>query len=64
MYFHGGALPKTSGKITNWGRRSNSVDVRLPDIDFLVCVILQNMLSIRVDHKEIPVDKIVLGDKK
>ena len=52
MYFDGGALLKNSGKIRNWGWWLNTVDVRLPDIDFVVSVRLQNMLSIRVDEEE------------
>ena len=64
LYFDGGALLKSPGKIRNWGRWSDTIDVRLPDTDFVVWVRLQNMLSIRVDEEEILVDKIVWGDRK
>ena len=62
--FHGGALQKNSGKIGNWVRGSNTVDVGLGDIDFVVYITLQNMLSIRVDEKEILGGKIIWSDKK
>ena len=53
LHFDGGALLKNSGKIRNWGRWSDTVDVRLPDIDFVEWLRLQNMLSIRVEEEEI-----------
>ena len=62
--FYGGALQKNSGKIGNWVRGSNTVDVGLGDIDFVVYITLQNMLSIRVDEKEILGGKIIWSDKK
>ena len=40
------ALLKNSDKIRNWGRWSDTVDVRSPDTDSGVWVRLQNMLSI------------------
>ena len=52
-----------SGKIWNWGMWSDTVDLRLPDIDFVVRVRLQNILF-RVEAEEILVDKIILGDRK
>ena len=68
LCFDGGALLKHSGKIRNWGRWPVTVYVRLPNIDFVVGVRLQNMLqnvlSIRVGEKEILVGKIIWGDKK
>ena len=64
LYFDGGALLKNSYKIRNWGRWSDTVDVRLPDIDLIVSKRLQNMLFIRVHEEEILVDKIICGDRK
>ena len=65
MYFDGGALLKNSGKIRSWGRWSDTVDVRLPDTDFVVWIRLQNTLSLtKVDEEEILVDKIIWGDRK
>ena len=46
MHFNGGALPKNSGKIRNLGKWSDTVDVRMPDIDFVVWVRLQNIYVI------------------
>ena len=64
LYFDGGALLKSPGKIRNWGRWSDTVDVRLQEIDFVVWVRLQNLLSIRVDKEEILVGKFIWGDRK
>ena len=58
LYFDSYTLPK------NWGRWSDTVGVRLPDIDFNVWVRLQNMLSVKRDKEEILVGKIIYGDKK
>ena len=54
---------KNSGKIKKWAGRSDTVDVRLPDIVFVVWIRLLNMLSIKVDEEEILVGKIMWGDK-
>ena len=64
IYFDGSALLKNSCRIRNWGRWSDTIDVRLPDVDFVVWVRIQNMLFIRVDVEEILVDKIIWGDTK
>ena len=64
MFFDGCALLKNSGKIRNWRRWSNTVDVRSQNIDLVVWVRLQNMLSIRVDEEESLGEKIVWGDRK
>ena len=57
-------IAKNSGKIRNWGRWSDAVDVTLPDIDFVVWLRLQNMLSIWVDEEAILVGKTTWGDRK
>ena len=62
LYFDDDALLKNSIKIRNWVRWSDTLDVRLPDIDFVVWVRLQNIFSIRVD-KDILVGKIMWGDE-
>ena len=64
LYFEGGALLKNSDKIRNWGRSSDTIDVRLLDIDFVAWVRLQNMLPTKVDEEENLIDKIIWGDKK
>ena len=64
MCFDGDALLKNSGNIRNWVRWSDTVDVGLPDIDFVVWVRLQNMLSIWVDKEEILESKIIWCDRK
>ena len=46
LYFDGGAILKSPGKIRNWGRWSDTIDVRLPDTDFVVWVRLQNIYVI------------------
>ena len=52
LYFEGGALVKNSDKIRNWGRLSDTVDVRLLDNDFVAWVRLQNTLPTKVDEEE------------
>ena len=41
---------KKSSIITNWGRWSETVDVKLPDIMFQLQVTLQKILSIKAGH--------------
>ena len=59
LYFNGGAWLKNSGKIRNWGRLSDTVDIGLLDVDFVELVTLQHMLSNRVDKEEILKEKLL-----
>ena len=61
LYFDGSAFLKNSAKIRNWDRWSDAVDVRFPDIDFVIWVRLQNMLPTRVHEEEILVGTIIWG---
>ena len=46
-----GEFAKKSSIIANWGRGSETVDVKLPDIMFKLKVKLQKMLSIKVEEE-------------
>ena len=64
LYFDGGTLLNNSDKIRNWGKWSDMLDVRLANIDFVVQVRLQSILSVKVEGKEILMVKIIGGDRK
>ena len=60
-----GEFAKKSSIIANWGRWSETVDVKLPDIMFELKVTLQKMLSIKVEEElEIVVGSNMRGDIK
>ena len=60
-----GEFAKKSSIIANWGRWSETVDVKLPDIMFELKVTLQKMLSIKVEEElEIIVVSNMIGDNK
>ena len=60
-----GEFAKKSSIIANWGRWSETVDVKLPDIMFELKVRLQKILSIKVGEElEILVGSNMTGDRK